>query len=377
MPAYPSILVVGTTFAVTLPWYRQFRRLADMVGRDLARNGFGLITGNTPGVDRIVAKAFWAECLRQGEAPEAAYLQLWLPHFQRGYFLPGEGFCAPSECVVRLSEYDDWIEQAIGRAGAAVMIGGRSGSLGIARRFIDAGKPVLPIPFVRGGARAVFHEILRTWCEAPVPGLSQTQFLSLAVPWINSTGSLTRLLLGTLAGEADIFISYRRADTGMAAGRLRDDLIEHFGARRVFMDLHGIDPSADWRETIGAAIGACKVGVVLIGHSFMAGDAQGRPRLWDEGDVLRFELESLLAGQKRVLPLLVDDAQLPAEDALPETLRPLLRFQSPRIDNANWQVVSAAVVEAIESVLSPWPAPLQADQPGGAPWAASPGAPVR
>ena len=100
-------------------------------------------------------------------------------------------------------------------------------------------------------------------------------------------------MLGTLAERADIFISYRRADTGMAAGRLRDELIEHFGSRRVFMDLHGIDPSADWRETIGAAIAACKVGVVLIGQGFMAADAQGRPRLYDEGDVLRFDAERL------------------------------------------------------------------------------------
>mgnify|MGYP006192815685 CR=1 FL=1 len=71
MPAYPHILVVGTTFAVTLPWYRPFRRLADMVGRELARSRFGLITGSTPGVDKLAARAFWAECLRNGQAPEA------------------------------------------------------------------------------------------------------------------------------------------------------------------------------------------------------------------------------------------------------------------------------------------------------------------
>ena len=75
----------------------------------------------------------------------------------------------------------------------------------------------------------------------------------------------------------------------------------------------------------------------------------------DEGDVLRFELESLLARHKRILPVLVDDAQLPAEDALPEGLRPLLRYQAPRINNANWQAVSAAVVGACEAVLSPVP----------------------
>lgn len=353
MPAYPYILVVGTTFGVTLPWYRPFKRLADMVGRELARTGFGLLTGNTPGVDAIAARAFWAECRRQGNAPEAAYRQLWLPHFERGYWLPGEGFAAPPECVERLSDYDAWIEESIGRAGAAVMIGGRSGSLAIARRFIDAGKPVLPIPFAGGESRNVFHEILRTWAEAPVPGLSRTQFLSLAVPWINTTGPLANLLLGTLAATADIFISYRRADSGMAAGRLRDDLVEHFGARRVFMDMHGITPSADWRHAIDDAVAACKVAVVLIGPAFMAVDAQGRARLHADDDVVRHELRGLLAAGKTILPVLIDDARLPPADALPDELMPLLRYQAPRINNANWDEVMMAMIRAIEAGIRP------------------------
>lgn len=351
MPAYPYILVVGTTFAITLPRYRPFKRVADMVGRELARAGFGLVTGNTPGVDKIAARAFWAECLRRGEAPEANYRQLWLPHFKRGYFLPGEGFAAPTECVERLADSDDWIESAIGCADAAVMIGGHIGSLAIARRFIDAGKPVLPIPFAGGASRDVFHEILRTWADAPVPGLSQTQFLSLAVPWINTTGPLVNLLLGTLKATADIFISYRRADTAMAAGRLHADLVEHFGARRVFMDLHDIVPSADWERTIDDAVAACKVAVVLIGPGFMAPDEHGHVRVSQENDFMhRHELEPLLNGSKRILPVLIDDAQL---DALPEQLKPLLRFQAPRINNANWQEVSAAVVLAIEEAIRP------------------------
>lgn len=354
MSVHPHILVIGTTFAVNLPCYQPFRRLADMVGRELARSGFGLITGNTPGVDKIAAHAFWAECLRQGKAPEAGYQQLWLPHFRRGYFLPGEGFAAPVECTVRLPDFDDWIEQAIGRAGAAVLIGGHIGSLAIARRFIDAGKPVLPIPFAGGASRDVFHEILRTWDEAPVPGLSQSQFLSLDVPWINNTGPLARLLHGTLADAADIFISYRHADTGMAAGRLRADLVEHFGARRVFMDLSGIAPSEDWTKTIDDAVAACKVAVVLIGPGFMARDECGNVRLSEQKDFMHeHELEPLLKGGKRILPVLIDDARLPAEGGLPDELKALLRFQAPSINNANWQEVSAAMVAKIEDALRP------------------------
>lgn len=353
MEARYFVLAVGTTFAVTLPRYSRFKRLADMVGRTLARVGLGLVTGNVPGVDKTAAHAFWAECRRLGRNPEERYRQLWLPHFRRGYWLPGKAFPAPPECIVRLADSDDWIEEAIGLAGAAVMIGGRSGSLTIARRFIDAGKPVLPVPFAGGESRNVFHEILRTWADAPVPGLSQMQFLRLDVPWIDATGPLTNLLLGTLADTADIFISYRRADTGMAAGRLRADLVEHFGARRVFMDMHGILPSADWRQTIDEAIDACKVAVVVIGPAFMSGGTQGEPRLLDEDDVVRHELTELLSRHKKILPVLIDNAELPELNALPSELHGLLKYQAPRLNNMNWVDMMNLMIRAIEAAIEP------------------------
>jgi len=129
MEARHSVLVIGTTIAITLPRYERFKRLADTVGRALARAGLGLVTENVPGVDKTAAHAFWTECERLERSPEEAYRQLWLPHFQRGYWLPGKAFPAPPECIVRLADSDDWIEEAIRMAGAAVMIGGRSGSM--------------------------------------------------------------------------------------------------------------------------------------------------------------------------------------------------------------------------------------------------------
>ena len=207
------ILVTGTTFALPLLGYAAVRRAADMTGRALARSGFGLVTGNPPGVDSVVSEAFWAECQRLGRAAAEAYRQLWLPHWLRGYWLPGVGFPAPEACTERLASKREWIERALTLSGAGVMIGGRSGALGIAERFIDAGKPVLPIPFVGGESRKVFDAILRTWDMAPVPGLSQGQFLRLAIPWISDTGALAKLLLGTLSETADVFVSYRRSDS--------------------------------------------------------------------------------------------------------------------------------------------------------------------
>ena len=345
------ILVTGTTFAPPLLGYGAVCRAADMTGRALARSGFGLVTGNPPGVDSIVSEAFWAECQRLGRAAAEAYRQLWLRHWQRGYLLPGAGFTAPEACTERLASKREWIERALALSGAGVMIGGRSGALGIAERFIDAGKPILPIPFVGGESRKVFDAILRTWEMAPVPGLSQSQFLRLAIPWISDTGALAKLLLGTLSETADVFVSYRRSDTALAAGRLHGDLVDEFGERRIFMDLHGIAPSADWLATIDAAVAASKIGIVVIGPDWLASGADGHTRLSDSMDIVRRELRGLIDGRKRLLPVLVGSAQLPPPEALPEELRVLNEFQAIPIDNANWQAAMKQIVAAIASEI--------------------------
>ncbi len=81
-----SVLVTGTTFPSLphwLPIYAATRRAAYMVGATLAKGGFGLVTGNTPGVDSVAAAAFCAEVERAGGDPDDGYRQLWLPHCKR------------------------------------------------------------------------------------------------------------------------------------------------------------------------------------------------------------------------------------------------------------------------------------------------------
>jgi hypothetical protein len=349
---HPPVLVIGSTFAPPLVGFEAMRRAAEMIGRCLARTGFGLVTGNPPGVDSAAASAFWSECRRQGRDPGQGYRQLWLPHFSRGYWMPGAGFRAPPACVLRLETKAAWIERAMDLAGAVVMVGGRRrGSLAIARRFIDAGKPVLPIPFVGGESRSTFEEILRTWRDAPVPGLSQGQFLRLAVPWISDTGTLANLLLGTLASRQDIFVSYRRSDGAWPAGRLHADLVEHFGPRRVFFDLHAIAPSAQWLQTIETAAAGCRVGIVVIGPDFLASRPDGTRRLDDPHDVMRLELTRLVDGGKTILPVLIGDTPLPTAEALPEALRPLLRHQARTLGNDGWGATVQLMIDAIEAVL--------------------------
>jgi hypothetical protein len=75
-----------------------------------------------------------------------------------------------------------------------------------------------------------------------------------------------------------IFISYRRSDAEGQAGRLFDDLSQHFGANTVFMDVAGLEAGRDFRKAIDEHVATCGVLLAVIGkHWLTAADEKGRP----------------------------------------------------------------------------------------------------
>jgi predicted Rossmann-fold nucleotide-binding protein len=346
------VLVVGTGWTNGAK-----RQAARMIGAMLAESGFGLVCGNSSGVDRWVADSYCRTLAECGRTPVGAFVQVALGAtraFRRGG-LPFVGFAAPKECRVTVPDVEGWKREAIARCDAAVMIGGGSGALDIAMRVIAQGRPVFPLPFLgglTGNSDEVFRQVLRTWDGYPVPGISRAQFLRLAEPWVVGTGPLRNLLRGTLSQAPDIFVSYRRNDAPAAAGRLASALGEHFGSRRVFLDIQGIAPSQAWDATIESALAACKAGVVVIGRSWLLPGRDGKtPRLLEDGDVVRSEIASLLARRKGIFPVLVEGAPLPDAEQLPEELNALLRFQAIAIGNGDWDTTLGLLMRQIELVI--------------------------
>lgn len=346
------VLVTGTGWTNALK-----RRVARMIGTTLAEAGFGLVTGNSTGVDYWASDAFCAARAERGESVPSAFIQVTLGgmRFLRRGGLPLPGYAAPRACKVPAHSVEAWKREGLVRSDAVVMVGGGRGSLDIARRFIERGRPVFPLPFlggITGNSDFVFQEILRTWDGHPVPGLSRTQFLRLAEPWVSGTGPLANLLRGTLTETPDVFISYRRSDAPAAAGRLAYDLAEHFGQRRVFLDIQGIAPSRAWDQSIEDALQQCKVGLIVIGRQWLAPGRDGQTsRLHEEDDVVRAEITELLQRKKAIFQVLVEGARLPDASELPDPLDPLLRFQATAIDNGSWGVTMNLLIREMEAVI--------------------------
>ena len=154
------------------------------------------------------------------------------------------------------------------------------------------------------------------------------------------------------AGSSRIFISYRREETAYPAGWLYDRLHERFGDAQVFKDVDSIKLGDDFVEAIAGAVGSCDVLLALIGErwSGIADDSGGR-RLDDPNDFVRLEIEAALARDVRVIPVLVDGAQMPAAEELPASMRGLVRRQALELSPSRFEDDTRLLVRVLESTL--------------------------
>jgi hypothetical protein len=151
-----------------------------------------------------------------------------------------------------------------------------------------------------------------------------------------------------------IFISYRKGDALSAAGRLFDGLEPEYGKDGLFRDVVKIQGGVDYVEAIETALESCSVVLAVIGRQWLEiGDAQGRRRLDDSSDILRRELEIALERRMHLIPVLVDGAKMPAEEDLPDGLKPLTRLQAHDLTDRYWKSDLKKLVELLAGLGEP------------------------
>ncbi len=152
---------------------------------------------------------------------------------------------------------------------------------------------------------------------------------------------------------AKIFLSYRRDDTQGEAGHLMAELRQRYGPSSVFMDIGAIEPGADFAHTIERAMLDSEIVLVLIGKAWLdARDARSRRRLEDPRDWVRLEVELALANRRRLIPVLVQGSQMPAEEALPESMRPMVRLNAHEISARRWDYDFQALASVLDRLFA-------------------------
>jgi hypothetical protein len=134
-----------------------------------------------------------------------------------------------------------------------------------------------------------------------------------------------------------VFLSYRRDDTAGRAGRIADVFTTRYGARNVFQDVDAASPGLDFAERVDAAIADSDVMLVVIGRGWLSSaGADGVRRIDRPDDFVRREVSAALTAGIRVVPVLVDGAELPASDQLPDELAGMLRRQAVSVRDVSW-----------------------------------------
>ena len=123
-----------------------------------------------------------------------------------------------------------------------------------------------------------------------------------------------------------IFLSYRRMGTAEGFVHALFYLLKaSFPAESLFMDVEGgIRAGQDFVRVLEQEVSACDAMLVVIGPDWLtAADEQGRRRLENPADWVRIEVGSALQLGKHVIPVLVQKAEMPRVDELPEPLKEL------------------------------------------------------
>lgn len=136
----------------------------------------------------------------------------------------------------------------------------------------------------------------------------------------------------------NIFISYRRDDSPANARLLHDQLQAAFPRHTVFMDVKKIRIGEDWQAVLREQIDTADVVLVVIGPNWLdVRDEQGRRRLDDEGDFVRWEIAEAIRLGKVLVPLQVDGAAMPGAADLPEDIVRLPGYQGQVLSHLRFE----------------------------------------
>ncbi|OYX24133.1 MAG: hypothetical protein B7Z16_01040 [Algoriphagus sp. 32-45-6] len=151
-----------------------------------------------------------------------------------------------------------------------------------------------------------------------------------------------------------IFISYRREDTSGESGRLKDKLEQIFGAENIFYDVETLEAGLNFDESISKALSESKVLLAMIGpHWLRVTDAEGKPRIQKNNDWVRKEIGMALGRNIRVIPVLVNGAQMPDPESMPDDLHELSLKHAQEISSSRWNYDVGELIKVLEKIVPP------------------------
>jgi hypothetical protein len=139
-----------------------------------------------------------------------------------------------------------------------------------------------------------------------------------------------------MADGPRVFISYRREDCMVHAGRLAENL-QARAAARVFLDIESIPPGVSFPDFIEREIATCDVVLVMIGDDWLtATNDTGHQRLADPLDWVHLEIVAALERGVLTIPVLVEGTRMPRPADLPSPVANLALRNAVELRDRSW-----------------------------------------
>jgi hypothetical protein len=169
-----------------------------------------------------------------------------------------------------------------------------------------------------------------------------------------------------------VFVSYRRGDSEGQARALSLELVKMLGKDSVFMDVDSIGLGRDFRQVLQERLRSCDAVLALIGPGWLdAKDGSGARRLDNPTDLVRQEIAAALKRNIPVIPVLLQGAQVPPPERLPDDLKDLAYRNGFELGHSTWEsdvreMVKRLGLGAPDTSALPSPAPTPAASSGPA-----------
>src|SRR5205085_2521997 len=121
----------------------------------------------------------------------------------------------------------------------------------------------------------------------------------------------------------------------------------------VYRDIVSSRVGFDWVRQIEQAISRSSVILVVIGSRWFAAGSDGTRRIDDPADTLRIEVATAFRQGVKVIPVLIEDVQMPRRDDLPEEIRPVATIQARRLRDEDWDHDVGLLIEDLEQIGMP------------------------
>lgn len=150
---------------------------------------------------------------------------------------------------------------------------------------------------------------------------------------------------GGYLARRGVFINYRGEDSHGYGALLYTELAHQFGHDHVFLDSESIAAGADFVHELLHSVRSARVLLAVIGPRWLtATDLTGQRRIDDPADWIRRELAEAFTAGVRVIPVLTEQADIPAEVDLPGDIAALGRCQYRRLRRRDHTVDLARIV---------------------------------